>query len=465
MPQTERYDALVLGSGAGGKLIAWHLARSGERTAVVERRWIGGSCPNIACMPTKNEISGARVAYLARNGAQVGVMTSPLTIDMRAVRQRKRAMVERQIAKHLELYKASGAELIMGAARFTGPKALEVTLNDGGTRLLEADKIFLNLGTHAAIPNVPGLAAAQPLTHVEALELDYLPAHLIVIGGGYSGLEFAQAFRRFGSNVTVIETGPKIVAREDKDVAQEIERLLREEGIDIIAGTEILRVDGRSGEKVSLVVRTASGERTVAGSDILVAAGRIPNTSGIGLKEAGVELHERGYVRVNGRLETSAPDVWALGECAGSPQFTHISEDDFRIIRDNLAGGDRSTVDRLVPYCLFSEPPLGRVGLSEDDAARRGVKVRVARLPMNSVLRAQAVDERQGFMKALVAETDDRILGFTMIGAEAGEVMAVVHTAMLAGIPYTQLAETPFAHPTMAEGLSMLFSQVPARPA
>jgi pyruvate/2-oxoglutarate dehydrogenase complex dihydrolipoamide dehydrogenase (E3) component len=463
MPQTEKYDALVLGSGAGGKLVAWHLAHSGQRTAVVERRWIGGSCPNIACMPTKNEISGARVAYLARNGAQFGVMASPPTIDMRTVRQRKRAMVERQVAKHLELYKASGAQLIMGAARFTGPKALEVTLNDGGTRLLEADKIFLNLGTHAAIPNVPGLAAAQPLTHIEALELDYLPSHLIVIGGGYSGLEFAQTYRRFGSNVTVIETGPKIVAREDQDVAQEIERLLREEGIEIIAGTEILKVDGRSGEKVSLVLRTASGERTVAGSDILVAAGRIPNTTGIGLEEAGVELNERGYIRVNGRLETGAPGVWALGECAGSPQFTHISEDDFRIIRDNLVGGDRSTVDRLVPYCLFSEPPLGRVGLSEDEAARRGVKVRVAKLPMNSVLRAQAVDERQGFMKALVAENDDRILGFTMIGAEAGEVMAVVHTAMLAGIPYTQLAETPFAHPTMAEGLSMLFSQVPAR--
>lgn len=465
MAQTERFDVLVLGSGAGGKLVAWHSAQSGKRAAVVERRWIGGSCPNIACMPTKNEISGARVAYWARNGAQVGVMTGPLTVDMGTVRQRKRAMVERQVAKHLELYKATGAELIMGAGRFTAPKRLEVTLNDGGTRILEGEKIFLNLGTHAALPNVPGLEAARPLTHVEALEIDHLPSHLIVIGGGYSGLEFAQTYRRFGSHVTVIETGPKIVAREDQDVAQEIERLLREEGIEIIAGTEILKVDGQSGDKVSLVVRTATGERTVAGSDILVAAGRIPNTGGIGLKETGVELDDRGYVRVNGRLETSAPDIWALGECAGSPQFTHISEDDFRIVRDNLAGGDRSTIDRLVSYCLFSDPPLARVGLSEGEAARRGIKTRVAKLPMNSVLRAQATDERQGFMKALVGDKDDRILGFAMIGAEAGEVMAVVHTAMLAGIPYTRLAETPFAHPTMAEGLSMLFSQVPARSA
>jgi pyruvate/2-oxoglutarate dehydrogenase complex dihydrolipoamide dehydrogenase (E3) component len=414
-------------------------------------------------MPTKNEISGARVAHWARHGAEVGVMTGPLTVDMVAVRQRKRAMVERQVAKHLELYKATGAELIMGAGRFTAPKTLEVTLDDGGTRLLAGDKVFLNLGTHAAIPNVPGLDAARPLTHVEALELDYLPSHLIVIGGGYSGLEFAQAFRRFGSNVTVVETGPKIVAREDQDVAQEIERMLREEGIEIIAGAQLLKVDGRSGDNVSLVVRTASGERTIEGSDILVAAGRIPNTGGIGLKEAGIELDDRGYVRVNARLETTAPDVWAVGECAGSPQFTHISEDDFRIVRDNLAGGDRSTRDRLVPYCLFIDPPLARVGLSEDEAARRGIKARVAKLPMNSVLRAQATDERQGFMKALVANNDDRILGFAMIGAEAGEVMAVVHTAMLAGLPYTQLAEIPFAHPTMAEGLSMLFSQVPAR--
>jgi pyruvate/2-oxoglutarate dehydrogenase complex dihydrolipoamide dehydrogenase (E3) component len=465
MAQTERYEVLVLGSGAGGKLIAWHAAQSGQRAAVVERRWVGGSCPNIACMPTKNEISGARVAYLARNASQFGVVTGTPTTDMHAVRQRKRAMVERQVAKHLEIYKATGTELIMGAGRFVAPKTLEVTLNDGGTRLLVADKIFLNLGTHAALPTVSGLDAARPLTHVEALELDYLPSHLIIIGGGYSGLEFAQAFRRFGSKVTVVEAGPKIMAREDSDVSQEISRLLNEEGIEIIAGAELLKADGRSGEEVRLVVRTAAGERTIEGSDILVSTGRIPNTSGIGLKEAGIELDDRGYVRVNARLETSAPDVWAVGECAGSPQFTHISEDDFRIVRDNLAGHDRSTRDRLIAFCMFTDPPLARVGLSEDEAARRGIKARIAKLPMNSVLRAQATDERQGFMKALVAESDDRILGFTMIGAEAGEVMAVVQTAILAGLPHTKLANTPFAHPTMSEGLSMLFSQVPARPA
>src|SRR6516164_4086244 len=277
MPQSEQLDVLVLGSGTGGKLIAWHMAQSGQRTAVVERRWIGGSCPNIACMPSKNEISSANVAQHARHGGHYGAMIGSVTIDMATVRRRKREMVERQIAKHLRIYKESGAELMMGDGRFLAPKTLEVKLNDGGTRVLMADKIFLNVGTHEAVPNVPGLSAAQPLTHIEALELDYLPQHLIVIGGGYSGLELAQAFRRFGSEVTLIEAGPQLLAREDIDVAQEMQRILRGEGIEVLVEAELLRVDGRSGDKVTLSVRTPSGERHVDGSDILVAAGRIPN--------------------------------------------------------------------------------------------------------------------------------------------------------------------------------------------
>jgi len=463
MPQPERFEALVLGSGIGGKLLAWHFARSGHRTAVVERRWIGGSCPNIACMPTKNEIANARIAHLARTGAQFGTVTGPVTVDMATVRRRKREMVERQIATHLQIYKTSGAELIMGNGRFVAPKTVEVKLNDGATRVLAADKVVLNIGTHAAIPNVPGLAAAKPLTHVEALELDYVPRHLIVIGGGYSGLELAQAYRRFGSDVTIIESGPQLMAREDIDVSQEIRRILSDEGIQVFVEAELVQVSGQSGDKITLKVRTPSGEERIDGSDILAAVGRIPNTAGIGLKEAGVELDGRGYIRVNGRLETSAPDVWAVGECAGSPQFTHMSEDDFRIVRDNLAGGNRSTRDRLVPYCMFTDPPLARVGLSEGEAERQGIITRVARLPMDAVLGAQATDQRQGFMKALVADGDDRILGFTMIGASAGEVMAAVHTAMLAGLSYARLADAAFAHPTMAEGLSSLFSNVPPR--
>jgi pyruvate/2-oxoglutarate dehydrogenase complex dihydrolipoamide dehydrogenase (E3) component len=463
MPETEQLEVLVLGSGTGGKLVAWHMAQAGRRTAAVERHWIGGACPNIACMPSKNVISGAKVAELARRGGDYGTVTGAVSVDMATVRRRKRAMVDRQVAKHLQIYRESGAELIMGSGRFVAPKTLQVKLNDGGTRLLAADKVFLNVGTHAAIPNVPGLEAARPLTHVEALELDHVPAHLVVIGGGYSGLELAQAYRRFGSEVTIIESGPQLLAREDIDVSHEVRRMLGDEGIQIFVEAELLEVRGRSGDHVTLRARTPSGEQRIDGSDILAAAGRIPNTAGIGLKEAGVELDGRGYIRVNSRLETSARDVWAIGECAGSPQFTHISEDDFRIVRDNLAGGNRSTRDRLVPFCMFTDPPLARVGLSEGEAERQGILARVATLPMDAVLGAQATDQRQGFMKAVVSDSDDRILGFTMIGAAAGEVMAAVHTAMLAGLSYAKLANADFAHPTMAEGLSSLFSGVPPR--
>jgi len=463
MTQPEQFEVLILGSGAGGKLLAWHMAQSGRRTAVVERRWIGGSCPNIACLPSKNEVWSAKVAHLVHHAAQFGMTTGPVAIDMATVRRRKRDMVDRLVADHLQNYRTSGAELIMGSGRFVAPKTLEVRLNDGGTRVLAGDQVFLNVGTHAAIPNIPGLEAARPLTHIEALELDYLPSHLIVLGGGYVGLEMAQAYRRFGSRVTVIESGSQLMTREDPDVADAMQQVLTEEGIRFLLAAETLRVNGRSGEQVSVAVRTSAGEQKIEGSDLLVAAGRVPNTAGIGLEEAGVALDGRGYIRVNERLETSASDVWAIGECAGSPQFTHISEDDFRIIRDNLAGAKRSTRDRLVPYCMFTDPPLARVGMSEVEARRQGATPRVARLPMSAVLRTQAIDERQGFMKALVSESDDRILGFTMIGAEAGEVLAAVQTAMIADLPYSRLRDAVLTHPTMAEGLGSLFSNVPPR--
>jgi pyruvate/2-oxoglutarate dehydrogenase complex dihydrolipoamide dehydrogenase (E3) component len=456
----EQVEVLILGSGQGGKLLAWHMAQSGERTAVIERRWIGGSCPNIACMPSKNEIWSARVAYLAHHAGQFGTIAGPVETDMAAVRQRKRDMVNREIELHLQNYKTSGAELIMGSGRFVAPKVVEVHLNDGGTRLLAGERVFLNLGTHPAVPDVPGLEAARPLTHIEALELDYLPTHLLVFGGGYVGLEMAQAYRRFGSRVTVIEPGARIMSREDPEVADELHRILSTEGIQFLTAAEILRVCGRSGEAVAVSVRTASGERTIEGSDIMVATGRIPNTDRVGLDVAGVDLDDRGYIRVNERLETSAPGVWAIGECAGSPQFTHVSVDDFRIIRANLAGGSRSTRDRLVPYCMFTDPPLARVGLSENEAQARGMAVRVARLPMSAVLRTEATDEKQGFMKALV-DADDCIVGFTMVGSEAGEVMAVVQAAMLAKLPYPRLRDAVIAHLTMAEGLGPLLSSTP----
>jgi pyruvate/2-oxoglutarate dehydrogenase complex dihydrolipoamide dehydrogenase (E3) component len=463
MSQTEHFEMLIIGSGEGGKYLAWHMAKAGHRTAVVERKLIGGSCPNTNCLPSKNEIWSAKVADLVHHAGRFGTVTGPATTDMKQVQARKRGMVEDMIAKHLDLYKTSGAELIMGKGRFIAPKTIEVALNDGGTRVLTGERVALNLGTHATMPDIPGLVAAAPLTNVELLELDRLPEHLIVLGGGYVGLELAQAYRRFGSRVSIVETGPQLAGREDSDVSAALLEMLRDEDIVVHLGAKIVGVRGRSGEDVSLQLRTSAGNQIIEGSDILVAAGRTPNTDGIRLDLAGVALDGRGYIEVNDRLETSAPSVWAIGEAAGSAQFTHVSFDDFRIISANLNGGNRTKRDRLVPYCMFTDPPLARVGLSEAEAQRQGIAVRVAKLPGAAILRAQTISETRGFMKALVEAGGDHILGFTMIGAEAGEVVTVVQTAMLAGMPYTGLRDAIIAHPTMAEALGALFSNVTAR--
>jgi pyruvate/2-oxoglutarate dehydrogenase complex dihydrolipoamide dehydrogenase (E3) component len=459
MTTTEAYDAVVIGSGEGGKYLAWHLARSGQRTAVVERRWIGGSCPNINCLPSKNEIWSAGVAHTVRRAGNFGVTTGVIAIDMASVLQRKREMVKSLVAFHLERYAESGAELVMGEASVSGARTVDVTLRNGGTRRLIADRLFLNLGTRPALPAVPGLADAGPMTNIELLEIDCLPRRLIVLGGGYVGLEFAQAFRRFGSEVTIIEHGERLAAREDEDVSAEVLAIFEGEGIEVLLSTEAERVEGRSGEHVLIEASERGGRRSVAGSDLLVAAGRTPNTGGIGLEKGGVELNDRGYIRVNERLETTAPKTWAIGECAGSPQFTHVSLDDFRVIRDNLSGGHRTTTDRLVPYCMFIDPPLARVGITEREARELGLAVRVAKIPTSTVLRTRTTGDNAGFLKALVGE-DDRILGFAMIGAEAGEVMAVVQAAMIAGLPYQGLRDAILTHPTMAEGLNVLFGGI-----
>src|SRR5262249_40848772 len=430
-----------------------------RRAALVERRWVGGSCPNIACMPSKTELWSARVAHLARHGQPLGVTTGGITIDMPTVRRHKRDMVRHEIELHMQSFTATGTELIVGHGRFVAPRTLEISM-EGGTRVLTGDQVFLNLGTQPTIPPITGLKDAQPLAHIEALELDYVPAHLIVLGGGYVGIEMAQAYRRFGSRVTIVQNGPRLLDREDFDVADEMQRILGDEGIQVLTGANVVSVRGRSGDRVSFTVRTSSGDQQLQGTDILVATGRVPNTAGIGLEEAGVELDARGYIRVNERLETTAPDVWAIGESAGSPHFTHVSVDDFRIIKDNLAGGSRTTRDRFVPYCLFTDPQLAHVGLTEREAQGQRIAVRVARLPMSTVLRTHTTDETRGFMKALIGN-DDRILGFPMIGAEAGEVMTAVQTAMLAGLPYQRLRDAVIAHLTMAEGLGPLLTNVP----
>jgi pyruvate/2-oxoglutarate dehydrogenase complex dihydrolipoamide dehydrogenase (E3) component len=459
----ENCENVVIGSGEGGKYLAWHLSQSGQQVAVIERRWIGGSCPNVNCLPSKNEIWSAKVAYLSQHAGTFGVAPTKPPSDMEAVQERKRRMVQGLIATNLEHYKSSSTELVMGEAKFVGPKTLEVQRNDGGTRTLKAERIFLNLGTHASIPAGPGLAEARPLTNIELLQLDRIPEHLIVLGGGYVGLEFAQAFRRFGSRVTILHRGSQLLTNQDADIAGSLLETLLKEEIEVIAVSETLRVAGTSGSSVTLLVKTDAGETTVAGSDILVATGRAPNTTSIGLEIAGVQLTEQGYVKVDDRLQTTAAGIWAIGECAGSPQFTHISYDDFRVIRDNLAGIDRTTAGRLVPSCLFTDPPVSQIGLTEEGARRRGIPVRVTKLPMAAVLRTRTLDESHGFMKALLEVGGDCILGFSMIGPEAGEVMAIVQVAMLAGLPYTTLRDATFTHPTMAEGLVFLFSQVEPR--
>ncbi|WP_422929646.1 dihydrolipoyl dehydrogenase family protein [Singulisphaera sp. PoT] len=457
MSQPEDYDLIVLGSGAPGKLIAWTLASRGQKVVVVERRYVGGSCPNIACLPSKNVIHGAKVAHFVQTSAEYGVSHDGWKVDMAAVRDRKRNMVDGLVEMHLEKYRGSGAELIMGSGRFIAPKSIEVALNEGGTRTLRGRNVVINTGSRARLDDTPGLSESGPLTHIEALELDRLPEHLIVLGGGYVGLELAQAFRRFGSRVTVVERNNALIHREDPDVTEAVEQLLRDEGIAIRTGTAADRVEGKSGESVRL--HTAGG--VIEGTHLLVAGGRTPNTDGIGLESVGVETDGRGHVKVDERLRTTAEGVWAAGDCAGSPHFTHIGEDDFRVLLANLTGGDRVTTGRQVPYCLFTDPELARVGLSEREAKDGGVKYRLAKLPMPGVLRAHTLSETRGFYKALVEAEGNRILGFTAFGPEAGEVMAVVQVAMLAGLPYTALSDAVLTHPTMAEGLAELFSSVP----
>ncbi len=457
----ERYDILVLGSGEPGKYIAWTMAKAGHRAAVIERGMIGGSCPNIACLPSKNVIHSARVAALCRRGAEFGIATGPISIDMQGVRRRKREMVDDLIAVHRRNYSTSATDLIIGEGRFVAPKTIEVRAPDGGVRQLVGERVFLDVGTRATVPEIPGLSDSKPLTHVEALELDRVPEHLIVLGGGYVGLEFAQPMRRFGARVTVLQRGPQIAAREDPDVAEVLTQQLVEEGVEVVLNAQTLKVEGRSSAHIRVHVRTLQREQIIEGSDLLVATGRAPNTKGIGLDVAGIELDERGYIKVNERLETTAPEVWAMGDCAGSPQFTHVGFDDFRIVRDNLNGGKRTTRKRLVPYCMFTDPELGRVGLNESEARRAGIAYRVAKIPMTAVLRTRTLSEPRGFLKALIATDSDRILGFTALGAEAGELIAVVQTAMLTHAPYTTLRDAILTHPTIAEGLTVLFASEP----
>ena len=456
----EEYDLVILGGGTGGALAAWTFAGKGQRVAVIERKYIGGSCPNIACLPSKNIIHSAKVASYFRRGREFGILVGNFTVDMRAVRERKRKMVSGWNDVYLENYKKSGAELILGTGRFIGPKTLEATLPDGTIRQLRGTKVIVNTGTHAALPPIPGFAEAQPLTHIEALELDEVPSHLIVLGSGYVGLESAQAMRRFGSKVTVLGRAPRLLDSEDEDVSEALQRLFEDEGINVVLKAQIKRISGKSGESVRILLEKSSNgaQKTLEGSHLLVATGRTPNTEGIGLELAGVELTDGGYIKVSERLETTAPGIWAIGEVAGSPQFTHVSVDDYRVVHASLTGGKRVTTGRQIPFCLFVDPELARFGLNEKEATAQNIAYRRFKIPMEAVMRATTISETRGFLKALVEIDGERMLGFTAFGVGAAEIMTSVQIAMSAGVPYTTLRDSILTHPTLVEGLIPLFS-------
>jgi len=456
--QPEEFDLVILGGGTGSTIAAWTFAGEGKQVAVVERKYIGGSCPNIACLPSKNIIHSAKVASYFRRSKEFGITHERFAIDMAGVRERKRRMVRGLNDMYMENYRNTGAEFILGTGRFLAPRIVEVTLPDGTTRQLRGANVIVSTGTRAALETIPGLAEAQPLTHIEALELDEIPEHLLVVGGGYVGVEMSQAMRRFGSKVTMVDRNGRLMSKEDPDVCEALRSLLADEGIDILLNARIKQVSGKCGDSVSVIVEQNGIEKVLKGSHILVATGRNPNTEGLGLELTGVELTERGYIKVNERLQTTAPGVWAIGEVAGSPQFTHISIDDFRVVHANLTGGNRVTTGRQVPYCLFTDPELARIGLSETEAEAQGITYRLFKVPMETNLRARTLLETRGFVKALVEADSDRILGFTAFGVGAGEILATVQIAMIAGVPYTVLRDAVLTHPTLVEGLISLFS-------
>ena len=458
----EVFDALVLGSGEAGKYLSWSLGAEGKRVALIERRYVGGSCPNIACLPSKNIVHSAKVAWYAQRLDEFGMNKPAPGIDMAVVRERKRAMVRGLVDVHEKRFAANHVVFVNGEGRFVGPRTLSVALPEGGTRLLKADIVIVSTGSRAVIPDIHGLRASQPMTHVEELELDTLPGHLLVLGGGYVGLEFAQAMARFGSRVTVINRGERLLSNEDEDVTATLAEVLAKEGIHLQLGSTLESVSGRSGDSVIARIRTATGEQVVEATHILVAAGRQPNTDEIGLEKAGIELSPNGYIEVNDSLQTTAAGVFAVGDCAGSPQFTHIAYDDYRVVQRMMKGESATVSGRQVPYTLFTDPELAHVGLHEHEAKEQGIEYRLLKLPMAAVLRTRTLGETAGFLKALIA-ADDLILGFTALGVGAGELLAPVQLAMSAGLPYTALRDLIVTHPTMSEGLMYLFSSTPVQ--
>ncbi|MGW6276630.1 mercuric reductase [Kribbella sp. NPDC055071] len=454
-----QYDAIVIGTSQGGRFLPVELAQAGLRVGLVERGALGGVCVNTGCTPTKTMVASARVAYQARRGAEYGVRTGPVSVDLAAVRERKRAMVAGARENYASRLAQDGLELIEGEARFIGPKTVEIALTNGGTRRISAETIIIDAGTRPKPLAIPGADVVPVLDSTSIMELDELPEHLIVLGGGYIGLEFGQMFRRFGSEVTIVQSAARLMMAEDEDVSDEVATILREDGISVLTSAVPLRVE-QAGDGIRLTVRTEDGDQQLEGSHVLSAIGRVPNTDALTPDAAGIVLDERGFVQVDEYLETSVPGVYAMGDIKGGPAFTHLSNDDYRILRANLITHEKaSTRDRVVPYAVFIDPQLGRAGLTEREARAQGRSIRVAKLPMNAVIRALETGESRGFMKAVIDAESGQILGCAVIGTEGGEIMTMIQIAMLGNLPYTTLATAIFTHPLLAEGLNTLFAQ------
>ncbi|MFQ6673158.1 MAG: mercuric reductase [Fidelibacterota bacterium] len=461
---SEHYDAIVIGTGQGGNPLSLALGKAGWKTAVIEREHVGGTCVNVGCTPTKTMVASARVAHLARRAADYGVRTSPVEVDIVKVRQRKRDIVhDFSSGSKWRLENTDGVHLVMGEASFTGPRSIEVREDDGTVRQLEGDSIFINVGCGPGKPDIAGLDSVPHLDSTSIMELSEVPDHLLVVGGGYIGLEFGQMFRRFGARVTIVQRGKQLLSKEDPDVAEEVVHILRGEGVGVWLSSQPRAVGIQGNGSIFLTIQTAEKEVTLEGSHLLVAAGRVPRSDALNLEAAGVKTDGRGYIQVNNRLETNVEGIYALGDVKGGPMFTHISYDDFRLLRTNLLeGGDVTTDGRLVPYTVFMDPELGRVGLTEQEARAQGYRVRVAKLPMTGVARALETDETLGFMKAVVDADTNQILGCAMLGVEGGELMCMVEIAMMGKLPYTVLKDAIFAHPTRGEALNNLFMAMDA---
>jgi len=460
MPPPQHYDAIVIGSGQGGTPLCQALANAGLRTALIEKIHVGGTCINEGCTPTKTMVASGRVAYLARRGPDYGVHTGALRIAMERVRKRKRDIVNSfRSGNENRIAKTKNLDLIYGVASFTGPKSIAVRTPKRGELHFTADRYFLNAGCRPAIPNIPGLAEVPFLTSTSIMELAKVPPHLLVLGGGYVGLEFAQLFRRLGSRVSIIQSAAQLLGHEDQDVAEAVATILQEDGIQIHLNSKIEKVS-RSRNRITATFRAAGKSRKVEGTHLLVATGRVPNSDTLNLPAAAISTDARGFITVNERLETSAKDIFALGDIKGGPAFTHISYDDFRILRTNLIEkGSATTNNRMVPYTVFIDPQLGRIGMTEAEARAQNRAIRVAKMPMNYVARALEVDESRGFMKAIVDSATNQIIGAAVLGFEGGEIMGQLQIAMMGQIPYTTLRDAVFAHPTLAESLNNLFSK------